>query len=469
MSQEAMALDYIYLRPTLNIQQGHELYRLYTNSVITRRRCTSMPLTPSIIKQVHALAAIDNMPQGLKIQNRTGITLFDSSWTAGGDYDKEQFDDKKHFDDDNYSTVSDQSEKSVKYDKIDENELAEILQEPPSQSAGVINNNEMNNDEENNEMINKNEINDEENNEMTNDEENNEMNNEDNEELNENESINEYDSADDSKERGLEEKTIDNSENEDNADDGIDVLEEGEEEIIFEDQSEQNISPGLRQLIRERATNLQCKDYYSHLKTSNISQIKEYGDETAKVIGLVMAHFNDIMDGLNDEQAYSFIQTYSLKRGLKHFGKKGKQAVNKEMLQLHNRKTFAPIHVHKLSKREKARAMESLIFLAEKRDKSVKARTCANGSTQRTYILREEAASPTAATESVMITGVVEAKQQRYLITLDTPNAFVQTPVPQGKEKIIMKIRGVLVDILMELCPGVYNEYVTYEQGQKVL
>ena len=139
------------------------------------------------------------------------------------------------------------------------------------------------------------------------------------------------------------------------------------------------------------------------------------------------------------------------------------------MLQLHNRKTFAPLHVHKLSKREKARAMESLIFLAEKRDRSVKARTCANGSTQRTYISREEAASPTAATESVVITGVVEAKQQRHVITLDIPNAFVQTPVPQGKDKIIMKIRGILVDILMELCPGVYDEYVTYEQGQKIL
>ena len=32
-----------------------------------------------------------------------------------------------------------------------------------------------------------------------------------------------------------------------------------------------------------------------------------------------------------------------------------------------------------------------------------------------------------------------------------------------------MKIRGVLVDILIDLCPGVYDEYIVYEQGQKVL
>ena len=78
-TQKARALDCIYLRPTSNMQEGHELYRLHTNSVITRRKCTPMPLTPSIIKQVHTLAAIDNMPKGIKIQNRTGITIFDSS------------------------------------------------------------------------------------------------------------------------------------------------------------------------------------------------------------------------------------------------------------------------------------------------------------------------------------------------------------------------------------------------------
>eukprot|EP00957_Ditylum_brightwellii_P019022 1432122-Ditylum_brightwellii.AAC.1 len=108
--------------------------------------------------------------------------------------------------------------------------------------------------------------------------------------------------------------------------------------------------------------------------------------------------------------------------------------------------------------------MESLIFLTEKRDKSVKARTCANGSTQRSYISREETASPTAATESVRITGFIEAKQQRDLITLDVPNAFVQIPMPQGKDTVIKKIRGVLVDILVDLCPRVYDEYIIYEQ-----
>jgi hypothetical protein len=51
---------------------------------------------------------------------------------------------------------------------------------------------------------------------------------------------------------------------------------------------------------------------------------------------------------------------------------------------------------------ERKRAMESLIFLVEKRDGRVKARTCANGSTQRAYMERDDAASPTAMTESIL-------------------------------------------------------------------
>ena len=115
--------------------------------------------------------------------------------------------------------------------------------------------------------------------------------------------------------------------------------------------------------------------------------------------------------------------------------------------------------------------MESLIFLTEKRDSKIKARTCANGSTQREYTLKEEATSPTAATESIIITGVVEAKQNRDVMTLDVPNVFVQTSIPQGEEdeKIIMKIKGVLVDILMEMSPETYKNYVVYEGKQKVL
>jgi hypothetical protein len=77
---------------------------------------------------------------------------------------------------------------------------------------------------------------------------------------------------------------------------------------------------------------------------------------------------------------------------------------------------------------EESRA-KSLIFLVEKRDGTVKACHCANGSTQRDYMQREEVSSPTVSTESVLLTAVIEAQEGRDVATCDIPNAFIQTDV----------------------------------------
>eukprot|EP00978_Attheya_sp_CCMP212_P028784 scaffold100331_cov51-Attheya_sp.AAC.6 len=89
------------------------------------------------------------------------------------------------------------------------------------------------------------------------------------------------------------------------------------------------------------------------------------------------------------------------------------------MKQLHDRVVFEPIRLNDMNPVERKRAMESLIFLVEKREGTVKARTCANGSRQeREYIECENAASPTANTDSIIITSaVIDAKQNRDVMT----------------------------------------------------
>ena len=51
--------------------------------------------------------------------------------------------------------------------------------------------------------------------------------------------------------------------------------------------------------------------------------------------------------------------------------------------------------------------MESLVFIVQKRSSKIKARTVVNGSTQRAYIDRDYAASPTAAIDAISINGVI--------------------------------------------------------------
>ena len=90
--------------------------------------------------------------------------------------------------------------------------------------------------------------------------------------------------------------------------------------------------------------------------------------------------------------------------------------------------------------------MNSLIFLREKCDGSIKAYACANGSVQREYITKQEATSPTVTTDGLLATCVINAKQGRNIMTLNILYAFVQTPLPESNEQIIMKLYGKLVE-----------------------
>eukprot|EP00957_Ditylum_brightwellii_P192208 14631115-Ditylum_brightwellii.AAC.1 len=138
---------------------------------------------------------MDNMPRGLNIQNCT-------------------------------------DESEGEYDKIDKNELAEILQEAPAQTAGVENTG--------------------------------------------NTGVHEEDDDPSSTLHELEDR-----------EEEIIFEEESQESYIPSDdgsqqQDKQSISPGLCQSIRKRVPNQQYKDYYLHLQTSSKDQIEEYGRDTAK-------------------------------------------------------------------------------------------------------------------------------------------------------------------------------------------
>jgi hypothetical protein len=80
---------------------------------------------------VHALAELDKMPAGLKITNRTNHVIFDSAWIAGVDCcDEDLFDDDHHNEEEDGDDNDDNEEDEEIYDKMDENDLANILKQP---------------------------------------------------------------------------------------------------------------------------------------------------------------------------------------------------------------------------------------------------------------------------------------------------------------------------------------------------
>ncbi len=198
------------------------------------------------------------------------------------------------------------------------------------------------------------------------------------------------------------------------------------------------------------------------------SEVLEYSPDTAVMIAFMMAELN----AKTSVEEYDFVVQYILQKGLKIFGERGMEASKKEIGQLYKRTCFTPINVSKMTTSEKKKAVEALLFLCEKRDGKIKGRMVYNGKPTRKWLSRDETASPTVALESTFLTGIIDAKEGRDVMTNDVPNAFIQAEIPEleeGKDRIIMKITGVLVDLLVEIAPDVYGGHIVYKRGTKVI
>ena len=82
-------------------------------------------------------------------------------------------------------------------------------------------------------------------------------------------------------------------------------------------------------------------------------------------------------------------------------------------------------------------------------------------------MLKEDTASPTVLLQSVFLTCGIEAHEGHEAAIIDIPNAFVQTN--HKGQTMIMKIKGQLAHILVEVAPEIYEEYLTEEDGVPVL
>ncbi len=151
-----------------------------------------------------------------------------------------------------------------------------------------------------------------------------------------------------------------------------------------------------------------------------------------------------------------------LEAGIKHFGEHGEVAVTKELEQCNTYGVFEPKSATDLTDEDKRKALASLIFLKEKQNGDIKACSCANGSVQWEYIAKEEAAAPMVALESVFITSAIDAKENRKIVTIDIPGAFLHA---DNEDYVLMKMVGTLAELMVKTNPTLYQKYVVIEKG----
>jgi len=169
--------------------------------------------------------------------------------------------------------------------------------------------------------------------------------------------------------------------------------------------------------------------------------------------------------GFNFAQLHGTPQ-YHVSTGLKLFGNRGLQAIRSEMEQFDKLDVIRPIKPSDLSTEERNRVLEYLMFLKEKRSGQIKGRGCADGRPQRLWTKKEDSVSPTVALTSLFVTGVIDAKEERCVATVDIPGAFLQT---MQDELVHVRLTGALARMLCHIDRTKYAPYVVHEKGQPVL
>ena len=88
------------------------------------------------------------------------------------------------------------------------------------------------------------------------------------------------------------------------------------------------------------------------------------------------------------------------------------------------------------------------MFLKQKRCGRIEGRGCANGRKQKLYKTKEKTSSPTIHTESLFLSCMIDALENRNVVTLDIPGAFMQADID---ELIHVKLVGELADLLIKV------------------
>jgi hypothetical protein len=346
-SNTSRTLDAIYLRPVNSMQGGHELYELNSGREITRARVTQIPVTDVVIKAIEHITE-DQGFKSLKFKNCKGAIFHDADPIAGVDFDE---------------SIQQDDNNNEAYDKEDNKD--------PEDPEEDIEDDQYN-------RINKEKL----------------------------EALNEDARKEDNPNQHREQDEIkhDAQDKEESIDKGTAVISKPESDSQTSDVRR---STRTSQPVAGLEPNMSGKSYMQNDKKKRkvsfakdelrqleychnlVAQVKpdedkiiEYGSNKAM---LIARFIQDITMNVNKHGA-SFAQQYMLQKRLKVSGRKGHDASMKEINQLHKRKCFEPLKVKEMKPSERKKAQIALMFLTEKRDKSVKGRMVYNGKPTREWL-----------------------------------------------------------------------------------
>jgi hypothetical protein len=436
----------IALGPTGNAQGTYKFFSLRTGKKIKRRNWQEYPIPDSMVAKVHSFAANDGNLGNLAFADRHG-DLF--AWNEDVDDENEQLVDEEAapFPDLAAEMPGVQLERDIPVTDtvIDEADVPGLAEQRAAANAGLNQDGDQDMPllvpADENELAGPHEVNDDDDNILE---------------------IGDIPPAappaanvvhlDDSSTSSSSQEWNDGTNNDNDGDDGDtptpmgpgEYADESDSEDEDDDQEADDSGEGPRRSSRSNKGTTKARPYDEYLFFSAARKIN---------------NCREIPKWEREEWALGIVLTqYSIKAGLNKFGARGEAAVTKELKQLHDMITFFPVDEKTLTREQKMKAIASLMFLKEKRNGDIKGRTCADGRKQREDFNREDATSPTVATESIFLTALIEALEGRDVACFDIPGAFLHA---ESDEEVIMMLKGRLAELMVMVDPSLYRKYIT--------
>jgi hypothetical protein len=143
------------------------------------------------------------------------------------------------------------------------------------------------------------------------------------------------------------------------------------------------------------------------------------------------------------------------KAGIKKHGQVAVEAMFGKFSQLHDLTVFRAQDAKGLTKAQKKAALRAINVIKEKRCGKIKGRTVANGRAQRNLYTKDETASATAATNTLLLSILINAKEHRDVATADVSGAYLRADMKGFK---LLKMEGESVDIMLWEYPLFAND-----------
>ena len=167
-----------------------------------------------------------------------------------------------------------------------------------------------------------------------------------------------------------------------------------------------------------------------------------------------------------DQNVFDFVLTQMTARaGIKKHGQAARDALTAEFAQLDHKGAYEPRHATSLTETQRNSALRIINLIKEKRNGRLKGRSVADGRPQRAFYSKDETSSPTATPESVLLTALIDAVEDRHVVVADVTGAYLNANMD---DFVLIRLSGDDVDMMCKANPD-YRKFVSKNNGRRTL